>query len=116
MEEQIEIFSNYFLSVSQEFPTLQLDQLSELSQQKLDNVKQEDIPTVEEHEMYEILKQSKSKKSCVPGDRTPRLVHDTSMHVFPAAKIMNRIARTGTWPEHYQTEWGRPIEENYKYI
>ena len=97
--EQIERFSNYFISVSQEFPPLKLDQLSELSRQKLDNIKLEDIPKVEEHEIYEILKSSKKKKSSVPGDMPPRLFHEASMGLAaPAAKIMNRIAETGTWP------------------
>ena len=53
--------------------------------------------------MYEILKRSKSKKLCVPGDMPPRSVHDASMHAAPAAKIMNIIAKTGPGPEHYQT-------------
>ena len=29
----------------------------------------------------------------------------------PAAQIMNSIARTGTWPKQYQTEWGVPIQK-----
>ena len=112
MEQQLERLSAYFVSVSQEFPPLELGQLSERTRQKLSEIRQEDIPQVQEHEIFLILDRCKKKKSSVPGDMPPRLFYGASAALAaPAARIMNNIARTGEWPQQYKTEWGVPIEK-----
>ena len=43
---------------------------------------------------------------------TPKLFYEASAGLAkPAAQIMNNIAKTGTWPKQYQTEWGVPIQK-----
>ena len=112
VEQQLERLSHYFVSVSQEFPPLELDQLSERTRQKLSEIREENIPQVQEHEIFLILDKCKKKKSSVPGDMPPRLFYGASAALAaPAARIMNNIARTGEWPQQYKTEWGVPIEK-----
>ena len=112
VEQQLERITDYFVAVSQEFPPLQLDQLSALTRQKLADIRPEDIPEVQEHEIFHILDKSKKKKSSVPGDMPPRLFYEASAaRAAPAARIMNNIAQTGEWPEQYKTEWGVPLEK-----
>jgi hypothetical protein len=112
VEQQLERLSDYFVAVSQEFPPLELDQLSDKTRQKLSDIREEDIPLVQEHEIFLILDRCKKKKSSVPGDMPPRLFYGASAALAaPAAKIMNNIARTGEWPRQYKTEWGVPIQK-----
>ena len=115
MDEQVSRLSDYFIAVSQEFPPLSKDQLSTETIQKIENISNEEIPKVEEHQIFQILDKAKKKKSSVPGDMPPKLFYDASAALAaPAAKIMNRIAQTGTWPTQYQTEWGVPLEKSEK--
>ena len=112
VREQIARFSDYFISVSQEFPPLQLDQLSEESRKKLSEIRQKEIPQIHDYEIFHILDKSKKKKSSTIGDMPPRLFYASSAGLAaPAASIMNRIAQTGEWPKQYQTEWGVPLEK-----
>ena len=42
----------------------------------------------------------------------PRLFYEASVGLaVPCAKIMNKIAQTGIWPEQLKTEWGVPLEK-----
>ena len=67
---------------------------------------------MEEYEICQIIEKSKKKKSSVPGDLPPRLFYEASAGLAaPGAKIMNRIAQTGVWPEQLLTEWGVPLEK-----
>ena len=110
VEEQIRRFSEYFISVSQEFPALEIEQLSDRTRQKLAEIRPEEIPVVKDYEIFQILDKAKKKKSGVPGDIPPRLFYEASAALAtPAAHIMNRIAQSGSWPEQFQTEWGSPI-------
>ena len=112
VEEQIERISDFFIAVSQEFPPLSLEQLSPETLKKLDEILLSEIPRVEEYEIFQILDKAKKRKSSVPGDMPPVLFYEASAGLAkPAAQIMNSIARTGTWPKQYQTEWGVPIQK-----
>ena len=109
VDQQLERLTKYFVSVSQEFPPLEISQLSEYTRSKLANICQEDIPKVQDYEIFSILDNCKKKKSSVPGDIPPRLFYEASAGLAePAARIMNNIAQTGEWPSQYKTEWGLP--------
>ena len=112
VNEQLCRFSEYFIAVSQEFPALELDQLSAATRKKLSEIRQEEIPQIQDYQIFNILDKSKKKNSMVPGDLPPRLFYGASAGLAaPAASIMNRIAQTGEWPKQYQTEWGVPLEK-----
>ena len=112
VKEQLARFSDYFIAVSQEFPPLQLDQLSVEARRKMSEIRQEEIPQIHDYQIFNILDKSKKKKSMVPGDMPPRLFYGASAGLAaPAASIMNSIAQTGEWPSQYQTEWGVPLEK-----
>lgn len=113
-EDQLERISDYFVSISQEFPKLEIDQLSTQTRQKIDNIKQEDIPVIQVYEMYEILKSCRKKKSSVPGDLPPRLFNEDDVKLGlaePAARIANNVAMTGEWPDQFKTEWGVVLQK-----
>ena len=112
VDQQLERLTKYFVSVSQEFPPLEILKLSEYTRNKLANICQEDIPKVQDYEIFSILDNCKKKKSSVPGDMPPRLFYEASAGLAePAARIMNNIAQTGEWPSQYKTEWGVPIQK-----
>ena len=112
VDQQLERLTKYFVSVSQEFPPLQIEQLSEYTRQKLANICEDDIPKLEEYQIFSILDNCKKKKSSVPGDMPPRLFYEASAGLAtPAARIMNNMLRTGDWPSQYKTEWGVPIQK-----
>ena len=52
VEQQLEWLSKYFVAVSQEFPPLELDQLSDRTHQKWLDIREEDIPQGQEHEVF----------------------------------------------------------------
>ena len=86
--------------------------MSEESRRKLSQIRQDEIPKIQDYQMFHILDKSKKKKSMVPGDMPPRLFYASSAGLAaPAARIMNSIAQTGKWPTQYQTEWGVPLEK-----
>ena len=112
VEEQIQRLTDHFVAVSQEFPPLQLSQLSAKTRQKLEEIRPEQIPIVQEHEIFQILDKLKKKKSSVPGDLPPNLFYESSAALAaPAAQIMNSIAKTGFWPRQYQIEHAVPIQK-----
>ena len=112
VDQQLERLTKYFVSVSQEFPPLQMEQLSEYTRQKLANICEDNIPKLEEYQIFSILDNCKKKKSSVPGDMPPRLFYEASAGLAtPAARIMNNMLRTGDWPSQYKTEWGVPIQK-----
>ena len=101
VEEQLERFGAYFSAVSQEFPPLQLEQLSDGTREKLSNIQHSQIPHVEEYEIHEIIQKSKKKKSTVPDDMTPQLFYEASVGLaVPGARIMNKLAQTGIRPKN----------------
>jgi hypothetical protein len=115
VEEQLERFGDYFSAVSQEFPPLELGQLSDFTRKKLSDIRPSDIPKVEEYEIHRIIEQLKRKKSSVPGDMPPRLFYEASVGLaVPGARMMNKIAQTGIWPKQLRTEWGVPLEKTNK--
>ena len=112
VEEQLERFANYFVSVSQEFPPLEISQLSEETQRKLSEIQSEEIPFVQDFEIFQIIDKCKKTKSTVPGDLPPRLFYEAGAGLAkPGARIMNQIAQTGSWPQQFQTEYAVPLEK-----
>ena len=98
VEEQLARFSDYFVAVSHEFPALQLNQLSPNTLHKLANIKQEEIPIVEDYEIFQILDRCKKKKSSVPGDMPPKLFYAASAGLAePAAIIKDLLSGTKSW-------------------
>ena len=92
-----------------EFPELNVNDLSPDVKRMLNEIKPDEIPKIESNEMYKILKSCKNKKSSVPGDLPPRIYNndDTKLALAePAAAIMNNIAKYGEWPDQFKTEWG----------
>ena len=76
------------------------------------NIKQEEIPVVEDYEIFQILDRCKKKKSSVPGDMPPQLFYAASAGLAePSVRIINNIAQTGEWPTQYKIEWGVPLEK-----
>ena len=55
VEEQIQRLTDHFVSVSQEFPPLQISQLSEKTRRKLEGIRPDEIPIVQEHEIFQIF-------------------------------------------------------------
>ena len=112
VDEQLERFGEHFSAVSQEFPPLEVEQLSDFTRKKLLDILPGQIPKVEEYEIHQIIQKSRKKKSTVPGDMPPRLFYEASVGLaVPAAQIINKIAQTGHWPEQLKTEWGVPLEK-----
>ena len=113
MEEQLERFSAHFVAVSQEYPPLELSELSDRTRRLLSEIQREEIPFVQDYEIFDIIDKSKKKKCTVPGDMPSRLFYEASAGLAaPAAKIMNQIAQSGSWPSQFQIEYSLPIQKS----
>jgi hypothetical protein len=63
VEEQLERFGEHFSAVSQEFPPLKLEQLSDFTRKKLSEIQICQIPYVEEFEIHHIIQRSLEKRN-----------------------------------------------------
>ena len=61
-EEQLERIANFFASIASEFPRLKPDELPSDIRDKLNNINQEQIPTISSKFAYKISKSIKKKK------------------------------------------------------
>ena len=95
-EASIERIAQHFASISQEFMALDYKLLPADVQSKLDKqISESDLPSIEEHEVYQKIKSTKKPRSSVPGDMPRRIVQEFGPELAaPAGKIFRSIVRT----------------------
>ena len=87
-------------SISQEYPALDVGNLTENVQKKLKERTKSDTPFLSRFKVEKMIKKAKKTKSGVPGD-LPKILHKEfgpELSV-PLGKIYNNMIQTGQWPE-----------------
>ena len=106
-----EKIARHFGAISQEFPPINAECLPERVKEKIFHPDvANDVPTIEEYEVYEKFKKRKLKNSTVPGDIPKKLKKEFLAELAkPAASIFNCISSTGMYPRQWVTEYVSPI-------
>ena len=111
--ESTERIAEHFAKISQEYPPLNPELLSPHVKMKIDNPGcPEELPRIEDYQVYNNIKKSKKPRSSAPGDLPRRLVPEFAPELAaPAAKIFKNILKTGEWPKTWRTEYGVPLQK-----
>ena len=89
-----------------------MDSLPDDVKNKLSSVREEDVPTLSEFEIWEKIVKSKKPKSVVPGDVPKRIVEEFSPELAtPMHRIYRNIAKSGHWPKSWRTEFGTALQK-----
>ena len=105
--------AEHFSKVSKEFTPLGVDKLPVRVQNKLESPEEDSkIPTIEEYQIFEKIKQANKPKVGVPGDVPRRIVEEFSAELCtPLRKVFQSIlnsAKLGPvkWPLAWKKEYG----------
>ena len=111
-------FAEHFSKVSKEFTPLGVDKLPVRVQNKLESPEEDSkIPTIEEYQIFEKIKQANKPKVGVPGDVPRRIVEEFSAELCtPLRKVFQSImnsAKLGPvkWPLAWKKEYGTPLQK-----
>ena len=107
-QECAEKIAQYFSSISNEYSPLNLDLLPDRVKARLaDGTKP---PLISEYDCYVKLKKAKKPKSVIPGDLPSKIVKEFKEELaYPLHILLNKIAQSAEWPEHYKVEYITPI-------
>ena len=102
-----EEIANYFSSISQEYPPLDRDLLpSHLNHISYPT----NAPIIQEYQVYDMIKTSKSTKGMVPGDIPQKIVKEFAAELaVPISNIFNAAIQQGVYPSSYKKEIQVPI-------
>ena len=102
-----EEIADYFSSISQEYPPLNRDLLpSHLNHINYPT----NAPIIQEYEVYNMIKTSKSTKGLVPGDIPQKIIKEFAAELaVPISNIFNAAIQQGVYPSSYKKEIQVPI-------
>ena len=109
--QSAEKIAQYFSSISREYPPLDVNNLPPRVKARMeDSEAYKEAKNVFPHEILEVYKKRKPKKSSVPGD-IPRVIKkefDCEISNI-AADIFNTINQTGMYPRQWVREYVTPV-------
>ena len=109
-EQSVEKLADYFSQISAEFPPLKVTNLPVHIQEFLNNNQNEDIPELQEYQVYEQISKAKKPKSSVPGDLPIKIIKEFSVELTPPITIIyNKISKSKSYPEQWKIEHQIPI-------
>ena len=99
-EQSVEKMADYFSKISAEYLPLDIAQLPVQIQHFLENEQTEELPILQEYEVYARIKKAKKPKSSVNGDIPVKLVKEFSVELTsPVTIIYNYITKSQTFPQ-----------------
>ena len=102
-EQCAERIAEHFALISSEFPPLDVSSLPPRVQTKLQCT--DSPPVVSDYDVYRKIRAAKKPKSGVPNDLPRSIVQEFAPELSkPAARIINKICSTGTWPDQWKLE------------
>ena len=111
VQDAAEKIAEHFSSISKEFPPLDPISLPDRVKEKVfhpDVAK--NCPIIEEYQVYEKFRKRGFKSCSLPGDIPAKLKKEFSPEISgPAAKIFNKITKSGSYPRQWVTEYVTPI-------
>ena len=112
-EESAELLADYFSAISQEFEPIDPAKFSPSLMEKL-AAQNEEVPIIEEHQVYQKIKAAKKPNSTVPGDLPKKVVNSFAVELAkPVAIIYNAITKMAEYPRQWVVENQTPIPKSY---
>ena len=111
-KESVEKIADHFSQISQEYPALNIQNLSEAVQEKLKNIRKTDLPYVSKYKVENMIKKAKKTKSGVPGDLPKIMTKEFGPELsVPLSTIYQNIVQTAEWPDSWKVEQGLPLKK-----
>ena len=112
-KESVERIAEHFSRISQEFPPIKLDKLSQSVCQKLADSINAQVPYISSYQVEKMLVKVKKSKAGIPGDLPGSLIKEFTPELAkPLSIIYNNIIKTGKWPEKWKVEYGLPLKKS----
>ena len=106
--ESAELIAEHFVSISAEYPPLNLDLLPDRVRQNLEI--KSSPPFISEYECYEKIRAAKKPQSGVPGDLPRDIINEFTVELAnPLHKLLNNIVQSFRWPQQWRREYVTPI-------
>ena len=108
-QQSAERIAAHFADISGQFPALSTSLLPDRVQTKLKSDLRQP-PTVTVEDTWQKIQAAKKPQSGVPHDIPKQLLKEFSVELAtPLQKIINKIVKSSTWPEHWKREYVTPI-------
>ena len=99
------ILGDYFSTISNEYPHLNIEDLPDRVKNKIHSVDISTIPEFSQQQTYEMLKKMKIPDSTVDGDLPPKILKELFLELsVPFVIMINNCLKTGTFPDKYKLE------------
>ena len=111
-KESVEKIAQHFSRISQEYPALDKEKLSQTVQDKLRDRLKANLPYLSRYKVENMMKKAKKTKSGVPGE-LPKIFHKEfgPELSIPLSNIYNNMIQTGQWPDSWKIEFGLPLKK-----
>ena len=110
--QSVDKIAEHFCKISQEYPPLNIMNLSESVKSKLKNRLKADLPYLSRYKVENMIKKAKKPKSGVPGDLPKILTKEFGPELaVPLSCIYTNIVQTGQWPDSWKVEHGLPLKK-----
>jgi hypothetical protein len=110
--QSVERIAQHFSRISQEYPALNVEHLSQKVQKKLKSRLSSGLPYLSKYKVENMIRKAKKTKSGVPGDLPKLLYKEFGPELAaPLSTIYNNIVQTGQWPDSWKVEYGLPLKK-----
>ena len=111
-KQSVEKIAEHFSKISNEYPALNVSNLSPTVQDKLKQASKSDLPFISRYKVQNMIKKAKKSKAGIPGDLPKILLKEFGPELAaPLSIIYNNIVKTGQWPESWKVEHGIPLKK-----
>ena len=111
-KQSVEKIADHFSQISQEYPALNIVNMSQRVQNKVSQWLKADLPYVSRYMVENLIRKAKRTKSGTPGE-LPQILHKEfgPELSIPLSKIYRNIVQTGQWPDSWKIEHGLPLKK-----
>ena len=111
-KESVELIAEHFAKISQEYPPLDIQKLSETVHKKFAERENDNPPYISCYQVQKMLSKVKKSKSGIPDDLPGALIKEFGQELSkPLSTIYNNINKTGKWPKNWKIEYGLPLKK-----
>ena len=108
-QQSVERIADHFANISNQYPPLKIENLSDRVQTKL-RVCRQKAPTVTAESTWRKICAARKPKSGIPGELPNKILKEFPVEFAkPLSSIINKIVSTGQWPKHWKKEYITPI-------
>ena len=111
-KQSVDRIAVHFSSISQEYPALNVLNLTKSVQDKLNQRIKADLPYLSRFKVENMIRKAKKTKSGIPGELPQSLNKEFGPELaIPLSMIYNNIVATGQWPDSWKIEYGLPLKK-----